>query len=67
MSSNASSTTVSFQYGPSLDYGVTRSGVPSLVPAHTANAAVALGLTGLECNTPYHFRVVGESDSGPQR
>src|SRR5439155_17779504 len=52
---NGSSTNAKFEYGLTTGYGSTTSSQP----LGSGNVAVAIGggaITGLACNTPYHFR-----------
>ena len=55
---NGSSTTALFDYGLTISYGsqATASPVPG---SGTAPVAVSAAITGLTCNTPYRFRIVG--------
>jgi hypothetical protein len=59
---NGTSTTAAFEYGLTTSYG-------SIVPATpapgsgTAPIAVSASVTGLSCNTQYHFRAVGTNAS----
>lgn len=57
VSSNGNLTTVNFDYGPTVAYGSTVSALQSPLPAGASGAAVSAALTGLTCNTLYHFRV----------
>jgi hypothetical protein len=65
VSSNGSSTTVSFEYGLTATYGNTAVAVQSPLPAGAASAAVSTAIGGLACATTYHFRAVGANSSGP--
>lgn len=60
--SNAS-TTVTFDYGPTLAYGSTITATPSPVAAGATNT-VSAALTGLNCSTTYNFRVKGLNSAG---
>ena len=64
VSSNGKSATVTFQYGPTVSYGSSPTAAQSPLAAGASNAAVSVALTGLTCNTPYHFRVVGANSVG---
>jgi FG-GAP-like repeat len=61
---NGAATTANFEYGLTTGYG-------STTPAQalgSGNAAAAIGggnISGLACNTPYHFRAVASNSSGP--
>ena len=59
VSSNGASTTVTFQYGLTTGYGSTVTAGQSPLASGASNAAVSAALTGLTCNTLYHFRAVG--------
>jgi hypothetical protein len=60
--SNAA-TTVTFDYGLTAAYGSSAAATPSPVAANATNA-VSSALTGLACNTTYHFLVKGVNSSG---
>ena len=64
VSSNGASTTVTFQYGTTTGYGSTATASQSPLASGAANAAVSAAVTGLTCNTLYHFRVVGANTNG---
>ena len=64
VSSNGADTTVTFQYGPTVGYGSNTSAAQSPLAAGATNAAVSAAITGLTCNTLYHFRVVGSNSDG---
>lgn len=57
VSSNGNTTTVNFDYGPTAAYGSTVAALQSPLAAGASGAAVSAALTGLTCNTLYHFRV----------
>lgn len=63
VNANNSSTTVTFEYGTSTDYGTTVDADPSQVTG-TANTPVSKAITGLASNTTYHYRVVAQSTAG---
>ena len=63
-SSNGASTTVSFQYGLTTAYGSSVAAAPSPLAAGASAAAVSAAITGLACNTAYHFRAVGTNGAG---
>jgi len=65
VSSNGASTTVTFQYGLTASYGSTVTAAQSPLGAGATNAAVSAALSGLTCNTLYHFRAVGANSAGP--
>jgi MSHA biogenesis protein MshQ len=64
VSSNGSSTAVTFDYGLTTGYGSTVSATPSPLAAGASGTAVSAVLTGLTCNTLYHYRVNGVNTSG---
>jgi len=51
---NGAPTTITVEYGPTTSYGSTS--LPLSVPAGTDVISVARRLTGLHCNTLYHYR-----------
>ncbi len=55
VSANGASTTVSFEYGTTAAYGSMMAAAQS--PVNTNGAAVTAAVSGLACNTLYHFRV----------
>ena len=57
------SASFSFEYGLDDSYGTTVDAVPHTVTG-SENASVKADLTGLQPNTTYHFRVVGENSGG---
>jgi len=63
VNANTQSTTVTFQWGLTVSYGFTIAGVPGTVTGSTPTAVYA-DLTGLNSNTVYHFRCVGQSVGG---
>jgi hypothetical protein len=63
LNANNSSTTVFFDYGLTVAYGTTVSGVPSPVTGNVATP-VSANLTGLTPNTTYHYRVRGTNVAG---
>jgi hypothetical protein len=64
VSSNGSSTTVTFNYGPTVSYGSTVTASQSPLASGAGAASVSYALTGLTCGTTYHFRVVGANSAG---
>jgi len=56
-------TTVTFEWGETLSYGNVISGVPGTVTGNTPTAVMA-DLAGLNSNTTYHFRCVGQNPAG---
>jgi hypothetical protein len=64
VSSNGATTTVTFEYGPTLAYGGTATAVQSPVAASAVGAAVSATIAGLNCNATYHFRAVGANSVG---
>lgn len=63
---NGASTTVTFEYGTTSSYGGTGSPLKAAqgTLASGASSTVSAALTGLTCNTLYHFRVVGSNSAG---
>ena len=59
---NGADTTVTFDYGPTTEYGATAAG--GTVAANAGNTDVSGTLSGLACNTLYHFRVSATNSSG---
>ena len=57
------STTVSFEYGPTIGYGTTVTAAESPVTGLT-DQAVSYALSGLTPNTLYHYRAVGINSGG---
>ena len=54
---NGAATTLSFDYGPTTSYGSTATATPPSLSAGAGSIAVSSSLTGLSCNTTYHFRL----------
>lgn len=62
---NGADTTVTFDHGPDTNYGTnTAATTGGTVTAGTGSTAVSTALTGLTCNTTYHFRVKGVNSVG---
>jgi len=62
---NGAATTVTFDYGTTIGYGTNVSATTGgTVSAGAGATATAVSLTGLACNTTYHFRVKGVNSSG---
>ena len=60
VSSNGADTAVSFEYGLDTAYGNSIAATPPTVLGTTTSATpVSAAVTGLACNTLYHFRVIG--------
>jgi len=64
VSSNGASTTVSFEYGPSIAYGSSINAAQSPLAASASGAAVSAALAGLSCGSTYHYRAKGVNASG---
>ncbi len=64
VSSNGASTTVTFDYGTTVAYGSSATAVQSPLAAGASGAAVSATISGLTCNTLYHFRVKGVNSAG---
>ena len=56
VNANNNSTTVSFEYGTTTSYGMERTAIPNSVEG-SINTNISAGITGLNSNTLYHFRV----------
>lgn len=65
-SSNGAATTVTFDFGTSASYGGSAVAAQSPLAAGASNAAVSATISGLTCNTLYHFRVAGTNANGAQ-
>lgn len=63
VNANNSSTSVSFEYGPTIDYGSSIAATPSPVEGNTLTIVTA-SLTGLSEGTVYHYRIRAISDGG---
>lgn len=61
---NAAETTLSFEYGLSTSYGSTATATPATLSAGAGSTAVSASLSGLNCNTTYHYRVRATSSVG---
>ena len=64
VSSNGAITAVTFDYGLTAGYGSTATATPSPLAANAVNTAVSAAVTGLDCNTLYHFRAKGVNSAG---
>ncbi len=62
VSANNADTTVTFEYGTDTSYGITVTADQS--PVAGVNAAVSKAISGLNNNTTYHYRVVGQNSYG---
>ena len=62
---NGADTAVSFDYGSSASYGSSvAADTGASISAGAGSSAAALTLSGLTCNTSYHFRVNGVNSAG---
>jgi hypothetical protein len=61
---NGSSTTTQFEWGTTTSYGNQTPALPS-PGSGTSPVAVSALITGLTCNTLYHFRATATSAAGP--
>lgn len=61
---NGASTAVTFDYGTSPCYGFNTAATPGTVTSGSGATAVSTSLTGLTCNTRYHYRVRAVSAAG---
>ena len=57
VSSNGAASTVTFEYGLTSAYGSTATAAESPLASSSSAASVSAAITGLTCNTTYHFRV----------
>lgn len=64
VSSNGTSTDVSFEYGLTTAYGTSVTATQSPLVAGAVNAAVSAGLIGLNCNATFHYRVKATNNAG---
>ena len=63
VNANNYSTTVSFEYGETTDYGTTVDASPKTVTG-TANTSVSAAISGLTAGTTYHYRVKAVNAGG---
>ena len=66
VSSNGTSTTVTFNYGLTTSYGSIATASASPLSANASNSAVSAAVTGLSCATTYHFQASGTNSAGTQ-
>ncbi|MBU1425323.1 MAG: DUF11 domain-containing protein [Gammaproteobacteria bacterium] len=64
VSSNGALTTVTFEYGTTASYGSSATASASPLAAGATNTAVTAIVSGLSCNTLYHYRVNGTNSAG---
>ena len=64
VTAGGAASTVTFQNGLSTSYGSTATAVESPVAGSATNATVSASVTGLTCNTIYHYRVTASSSGG---
>lgn len=64
VSSNNLSTSANFVYGLTTAYGNTITASQSPLAANASNTAVSAAVTGLACNTLYHFKAVASNSKG---
>src|SRR5207245_1051335 len=64
VTANGASTTVAFNYGPTAAYGSSINATQSPLSSGSSNAPVSAALSGLTCNTLYHFRVTANNGVG---
>ncbi len=58
------STTVTFNYGLTTGYGSVATASQSPLASGSGSTAVSAVVSGLTCNTTYHFQAVGQNSSG---
>lgn len=63
VNANNQNTTATFQYGLTASYGYTVNAVPNIVTGSTVTPVYA-DIAGLEYNTTYHYRCVGQNMAG---
>ena len=64
VSANGASTAVTFGYGLNNTYGTNIPATQSPLAGSASGAAVSVAITGLTCNTLYHFHVVANNGTG---
>jgi hypothetical protein len=64
VSSNGASTTVTFDSGLTDSYGSSATASQSPLAAGASGSGVSAAITGLSCNTTYHFRVTAVNSVG---
>lgn len=64
VSAGSRSTNVTFYYGTTTSYGSSAAYPFNPLAGSTTNAAVAAAVSGLSCNTTYHYRVTAVNSSG---
>ena len=64
MTANGASTTVTFGYGLTAAYGSSVAAVQSPLAGSASGAAVSVAISGLACNTLYHFHVTANNGTG---
>lgn len=57
-------TAITFEYGLTTAYGSTAVATPSPLPANSGSTVVSAVVSGLACNTTYHFRATGVNSAG---
>ncbi len=63
-SSNNAATTATFDYGLTNAYGSSATATQSPLATSASGSAVSKAITGLTCNTTYHFRAKGVNSAG---
>ncbi|MBK5962583.1 hypothetical protein CCR95_00275 [Thiocystis minor] len=61
---NGENTTISFEYGQTTSYGTTVTATPATLGAGAGSTAVASTLSGLACNSTYHYQVKASNSAG---
>ena len=64
VTANGAATTVSFEFGTSIAYGSNATATQSPLSGGSISAPVSAVLSGLTCNTVYHFRVTANNGVG---
>jgi hypothetical protein len=61
---NGATTAISFEYGPDTNYGTSATAVPASLPGGSGSTAITGALSGLTCNSTYHFRIKANNGIG---
>ena len=64
VTANGASTTVTFEWGLTSAYGSSAAATQSPLAGSASGAAVSVPITGLACNTLYHFHVTANNGTG---
>ena len=61
---NSNTNSIAFEYGLTTAYGSTLTASPSTLSSSSSASTVAASLTGLTCNTTYHYRAKATNTAG---